>query len=364
MTKALLHIGTPKTGTTSFQAWASANRHLLDTQANIRVYRGLFGANHYELGLLCKRHSRNGFGELEFPDWCLPEWQSQAIKHIRNEVESAKATGQDLLVSSEVLSLLRHDDELQRLRDLLGGIPTRAVAVVREPDSFLRSWRRQIGPGGWSAHRSSAGYTEADSWLIDYPAMAKAFESAFGRGALSLVNYEAALEHNGTVIPAILEALEFGRHASAATAEAQWANASAPKPAAELPTSMAALRAECSQLHRRLELLARERDGLETQVDLGEQEARRQKELVSRLERELSETRHELGFATQAAARSSTTLASITSSASWRLTGPARAAKRIALRAIPGGTTRGRVAVQAAGAASLTAGAAALLLLA
>ena len=99
-------------------------------------------------------------------------------------------------------------------------------------------------------------------------------------------------------------------------------------------------------------------------MDLGEQEARRQKELVSGLEWELSEARHELDSATQAAARSSTTLASVTASASWRLTGPARAAKRIALRAIPGGTTRGRVAVQAAGAASLTAGAAALLLLA
>lgn len=364
MTRVLLHIGTPKTGSTSFQGWASASRALLERETNTRLYRGLFEDNHYEFGLLCKRSSRNGFGELEFPDWCLPEWRSEAQRHIRGEVDSARAAGQDLLVSSEVLSLLRHDDELRRLKGLLGGLEVRAVAVVRKPDSFLESWRRQVGPGGWSAHRSSAGYTEPDSWLANYPAMTKAFDQAFGTGALELVSYEEALERRGTVIPAIVEALDLGPAASAWTSEAEWMNASGTKPAAAMPSSIAALRPECSRLNRRLDLLRQERDGLETQLDLRSEEVRRQEELVADLERELRKAANELETVKLEAERSSLTVAAMNASTSWRLTRPGRTAKRMVRRTWSGRNAfLGQLPLRVGAALGLATGACALLLL-
>jgi hypothetical protein len=331
LTRALLHIGTPKTGTTSFQEWAWANREVLEETGNTRVYRGLFGANHYEFGLLCKRFSRNGFGELEFPDWCLPEWRAEAGRHIRREVETARAAGQDLLVSSEVISLLRHEDELARLNELLGGTEARAVAVVRTPEAFLKSWRRQLGPGGWSAHRASAGYTEPDSWLVDYEAMAEAFALAFGMDRLRVVKYEDAIARYGTVIPAIAEALELGPVTLSDPTEGHWLNASESKPDPEAETG-----ADIVQLHRRLGLLARERDGLETQLDLQEEEIRRQEALAAGLERELMEGRHQLDTARREAERSTLTIASMNSSISWRVTWPARAAKQALHRFMAG----------------------------
>lgn len=361
MTRALLHIGTPKTGTTSFQAWASTNRLLLERAAHTRAYRGLFGGNHFEFGLLCKRQSRNGFGELPFPDWCLPEWRTQARNHIRLEIDRAKSAGQDFLVSSEVISLLRHDDELERLSQLLEGLETRAVAVVREPNSFLDSWRRQLGPGGWSAHPSSAGYTEPDSWLVDYPAMSETFDRAFGAGALRVVSYEEELERHGTVIPAIVEGLGIDEAASSWSGEAEWMNTSESKSIAVLPSSRAGLEAEFSHRHRRLDLLGSERDGLGTQLDLAKEESRRQEDALASLGRELLEARRELQTINLEAERSSMIIASMKESASWRLTRPGRAAKRMIRRATSSCPSGGRSASQAAALLAFAAGVAALL---
>lgn len=359
LTKALLHIGTPKTGTTSFQEWASTNKELLESREDIRVYRGLFGANHYEFGLLCKRKSRNGFGELEFPDWCLPEWRSEARTHIQREIEAAKGAGQDLLISSEVISLLRHQDELARLGELLGGLEAMAVAVVRQPEAFLASWRRQLGLGGWSGYRSSAGYTEPDSWLVDHGAMTEAFELAFGQGSLQLIRYEDALAQHGTVISAIGEAFELAPDTLSGAGEVHWMNASESK-----LDSNAGVGNEVAHLHRRLRLLGRERDGLAAQLKLAEEGARRQRARIASLEREVLEARSELHAAKQEAERSSLTLASMGASASWRVTRPAREVKRILCRTRPGGAHRGRFALQTATATGLTVGVAALLLLA
>lgn len=332
MKRALLHIGTPKTGTTSFQEWLWANRVELEGTHGVRVYEGLFGPNHYEFGLLCRRASRNGFGELEFPDHCLPEWRSKATAHIRGQVEAASSDGCNLVISSEVISFLRHDDELAKLADLLEGLEISPFAMVREPASFLKSWRRQIGPGGWSANRSSAGYTEPDSWLVDYAAMEEAFTRAFG--AVSISRYEEALEADGSVIPALATTMELPllNPRSAQT----WLNSSSEKPGLPAGPQAGASMEEVARLHRRLCALSRENCGLRSQLLLEEEEADRVRDQAQRHEREvealelsLAQARHELEATVRELDRMSSVVASMDRSVSWQVTKPARKAKAI-----------------------------------
>lgn len=60
--KAILHIGTHKTGTTLFQLWLRIHRQRLSVEHGINIYQGLFH-NNRKIALLCAE-SPNGIPSL------------------------------------------------------------------------------------------------------------------------------------------------------------------------------------------------------------------------------------------------------------------------------------------------------------
>lgn len=202
---AILHIGTHRTGTTSFQGWAFSHGHELSRLTALDYYDGLFGPSHFEIPLLCLRTNRNMPMRAKHLDWCLDEWQQMARAHVRNQVERPSHA---LLASAEAFSYLRHRDEIERVIELLHPRQIAVVVVLRERSSFLRSYREWLAEVGIPAspYHESFAYVADDSWLADYAALLGAWRRTLGADRVVEVDYEETLRRSGSVIPGILAA--------------------------------------------------------------------------------------------------------------------------------------------------------------
>jgi hypothetical protein len=202
--RAIVHVGTHKTGTTSFQAWARRYRTELAARTAIHYYDGRFSRNHYELALLCLRRGLIPVSGMEAA-WCLGEGQADVRAHIRRQVERPV---QSLLCSTENLSYVREPDEVDRLVELLRPREVSVVVVLRDPAEFLRSVRAELGRHGLqpSADPDSITYVEPDSWLLRYDDLLGAYRAVLGPERVTAISYEESVQRDGSIIPAILRA--------------------------------------------------------------------------------------------------------------------------------------------------------------
>jgi hypothetical protein len=202
---AIVHIGTHRTGTTSFQDWAHRSRDELAARAQIYYYDGLFGLSHYELPILCMRRNRSMPMRTVVPDWCLDEWQTDVRAHIRQQVRAPMRT---LLCSAEGLSYLRHQDEIERLVELLEPRLVSVVVVLRNPRDFLASYTAMLARQGFSPSRyhESFSYVQDDTWLVRYDELVGAYRNVIGADRVHVVPYDDHVGRDGSIIPAVLGA--------------------------------------------------------------------------------------------------------------------------------------------------------------
>jgi hypothetical protein len=203
---ALVHIGTHRTGTTAFQQWTERHRAALLELRDIRMYEGRYLASHFELALLCIRRNRTMRQQRRVPEWCLDEWREETIEHVARQVDHP---AQGLLISAEALSLLRYEDEVAALRDLLSPRRLQVAVCLREKQSFLDSYRREmwikdIAP---SHYRTSHDYIRADTWLVKWEEMLSVWRSVLGDENVVDFSYEEAMAQYRSTIPAVLGAL-------------------------------------------------------------------------------------------------------------------------------------------------------------
>lgn len=206
----VLHIGTHKTGSKSLQRLLADYREELHA-LGYAVYQGMHHnpCNHAELGLAALRHDRDSFARWNHPGSSTPEF----TRAVRARVAGFLA-GLDTphaILSNEDLAYLRHADEVETLRGILGGAgPVRVVVYLREKSAFLRSYAQQIRrrPGRLpSTDPRSAFYVEPDSWLVDYEGLVACYAAAFGRDGVTVLDYDDLLAREGNVIPSFLRTL-------------------------------------------------------------------------------------------------------------------------------------------------------------
>jgi hypothetical protein len=206
--RIVLHIGTHKTGTTSIQQFLQDHNDSLLAAADVGYPPGfLLPTLHSDLPLLTVRPDRTWPARIRFPETQRPSWQAAAHAHVRREITQSP---RDVLVfSHEDLSYLRFDDELDRLRDLLAGPAVEVVVFLRDPTAFLRSYRAQLEKMEFalSDDPASFAYVEPRSWLVDYDGLLAAYRGAFGEANVRVIDYDATLERDGSVIPAMAQVL-------------------------------------------------------------------------------------------------------------------------------------------------------------
>ncbi len=194
MRRVFVHIGTHKTGTTAFQQYMA--RAVIPGVS----YFSAQEPEQHALPLLAVRRELTLPIRSKYPDWTLDE----CLTSVRSAVdEFLAAQNETTWFSNEALSLVRTTEEAVRLRDVVGDATI--VVSLRDPESFLASWRSQLqkmGLASSSPYKTSLMNTEPDSWLVDYDRLISTYEKVFS--CVRTVRYEEAMERNGSIIPALL----------------------------------------------------------------------------------------------------------------------------------------------------------------
>ena len=182
MKTIILHIGLPKTGSTSLQFLLGENRRALLKQ-NADFFLGSLARhrfNHVELYLSVLRDGVTTLGHQRFrfeKDVLRKETRERVHRFVNRSIANT------LVFSAEGLSFLRAEEELSNLRNLFPpNVLFRIFLVERNAAEWLASWRKQI----LSAHgRSvsedprSALYVEPDTWLTDFRALKRIYRREF-----------------------------------------------------------------------------------------------------------------------------------------------------------------------------------------
>lgn len=208
MRQLVLHIGTHKTGSTSFQ-------HALDRASDALELEGIHTLRDrvtplrgwaHELQAVVLRESLDFPLRRMFPELSLSSVQETLRQNVLLQMQSSQPV---VIASHEDLSFIRTEAEVHRLVSIAGGREIRVAVVLRDPDAFLASWRGQLrrmyGVQD-SAYPDSCLYTQPGSWLTDWASMIRAFQGVLGAEALTVLNYEELVHREGSVVPALWRA--------------------------------------------------------------------------------------------------------------------------------------------------------------
>lgn len=199
--RLFVHIGTHKTGTTSFQKWLQDNETVLLERFGLGVYRGAF-PNAREVGLACANVDRL-LPVRHLPQWNDTAWRAHVGEVIREQLARDVPA---MILSAEAMSFLRAPDEVQRVYDLTRDHDVTILITLRNPIEFLGSWERHLTRSGYelSDNPASFAYVKHDSWLARYDKLIDAYAAVFGRDNILTVDYESANAEFGSVIPALM----------------------------------------------------------------------------------------------------------------------------------------------------------------
>ena len=201
----ILHIGTHKTGTTSFQSLLTECSTIF-AECGIHVYKNSFVDNGQaiELPLLTIDDTK-----------CAPTRQVFGAPSSGTEVISWQtwvraqltSSGGHLLASHEELSFLRTDNELQNLRNLLPGQTFKIILVARNPSSFAQSWCNELQRmerNGVETHTRCSEFLRSVPFLTDIEGIAAMYRRHFGFSSVSVVDFDSEVKKCGSVLPALL----------------------------------------------------------------------------------------------------------------------------------------------------------------
>jgi len=213
MRKILLHIGTFKTGTTSFQHWFNEHLKVIYATTGVRWHQGQYPDSREIAAICLDPHKETpamvyGFFPPRFSsEWFT--WAAEVRANIQREIESSN---DPIFFSCEALCLLRTDSELERLKELFPADRTHIIVTLRDPKDFLSSWRKHLRQDFYRESKDpmSFAYVKKDSWLTDYEELHNAYLKHYGEH-ITTINYERAIALNGSIIPALASTFHAGQ---------------------------------------------------------------------------------------------------------------------------------------------------------
>jgi len=189
--RSLLHIGVHKTGTTSIQQF------LREHIGEPRFPLGLFYPNaHNELAALALRPQRQDALQAVLGSHSTPGWRARAERHLSVMLERTD----ELILSTEALSLLCHADEVDRALTLLVGRTPHVVIYVRDSTAFLERFRLTLEffDVPKSSAPDSVTHLSADSWLVDFSSRIALWREHCD---VTVVDYDEVVARDHSVIP-------------------------------------------------------------------------------------------------------------------------------------------------------------------
>jgi hypothetical protein len=206
----VLHVGTHKTGTTSFQALLAQNRSYFRENG---IYYPLAGRTHPAAGRLFSHWLSRGWVHYSFGHHKLAwevsgrrrdRWsRGNSLTQLAAELERVKP--KTVLLSSEIFECLYGQQEaLHRVREMLEsvGFTARVVMTLRPPADYLQSlyvematWHGFTGElESFVAAALADGGVAFREWefCFDYSRLVSVFAGVFGGANVRAVQYDAA----------------------------------------------------------------------------------------------------------------------------------------------------------------------------
>ena len=210
--RAIVHIGLPKAGSTSFQlVLFDLETELRRRGARVLVYDGpddqqAGPTRAFDLANCVVRTDLDLWWHAYLPESALPEFIERGARSIRRQ----SAEPEELLVASvEDLALIRTPQEVARLTALLAPREVHVVLVLREPEAWVRSLRGHLVAGGY---RTSSNWARScrnlgdDSWLLEFDVLIDLLRTELGPQAVTIIDYEEEMANRGSVLPALWNA--------------------------------------------------------------------------------------------------------------------------------------------------------------
>lgn len=196
--KCVLHIGAPKTGSTSLEKFLFGNQDKLTENGWFYPCATVRGYGHHDLAYLVSG---------SYPDWALP--QDKTFDELLEELHNAITDHSKIILSSEIYYMYSKPADVAKMLEYLG-IPianVRIILYIRRQDEAHLSWYNQ--------RVKAQGYTDSinnsidDSFgLWDYRQKLSPWQKVFGRDSITLRIYEKEKLAGGDVRNDFLTAID------------------------------------------------------------------------------------------------------------------------------------------------------------
>lgn len=204
--RVVCHIGNYKTGTTSLQRFLREHEESLLRPAGFRYPRGWLRRDKVvELQLALMRTDRLSIIRSRSDEWRDPAFRLDLVRQIRADL--ARHPDVTTVLSGELIANLRHDDELEALRDVIGD--ARIVVYWRDAADWLAAMADQLIKDGieptYGGDVDAFTYLGDDSWQVEYAKRTATWQRHFTD--VVALGYDEAVLRDGSVIPSFLEVL-------------------------------------------------------------------------------------------------------------------------------------------------------------
>lgn len=207
-----LHIGMPKTGTSSIQAYLHQNRKALRRHGLV-VPQSPGRKNHSKITLYAHAYRSRVAIRRAHDLVGLPKVQQfrETFRAELREEASRWSLDDAVVLTGEHMSLLREPEEFDRLKELLrtmGDRPVRIVVYLRRQDLFYLSGYSQRIKNGSTLPWSDLS-ENFDPSVYDYASLLEGWKSAFGRENIIVRVFERPQMIGGDLIRDFLSVIGF-----------------------------------------------------------------------------------------------------------------------------------------------------------
>ncbi len=203
----ILHIGTHKTGSTSIQNYL-LNHSLQLHNNNLFFLCGPKGKpNFKEIFHAACAPRRRHLLPLRSPGMIKRLWLRFGLKRYLAK-QISQHPGDSFILSSELLSLLRQPEEMEKLRQLFPrGSHLKIIVCLREKHDFLASMKRQLTAQtiAFSDQLGRSNYVASDSWLVDYDGLLRAFQQL--THDIEVIDFSLVQKNGGNIVVPFMAAV-------------------------------------------------------------------------------------------------------------------------------------------------------------
>lgn len=211
--RLFVHIGTHKSGTTSLQAYLGDARAAL-REAGTQVVTEIHRNRQESANCLNFAHGilRNGLRTVA--RMAGGTHSSTSLRgllyraHVREQLKALPA-GASAVLSTEALCFARTGREARRLARVFGGLGLEVIPVVcfRDDAGWRESWQAELrAASGAMARDHGEGINDIrGDWVFDREAIRSFWEEI---GPVREVSFDDSVARDGSVLPAVLSALE------------------------------------------------------------------------------------------------------------------------------------------------------------